>query len=43
VAVPVARGEFGNPGTGMSAVGIQYHRNGVGQQTERTQFFYIEL
>jgi hypothetical protein len=35
--VSVARGQFGNPGRGMSAVGSSHQRIGEGQKTEKTQ------
>jgi hypothetical protein len=37
VTVAVGRGQFRNPGKSTSAIGRQFQRTGVEQQTERTQ------
>jgi hypothetical protein len=41
--VDVGRGQFGNSGTGTSAVGTWYQRTGEGQKTKRTQRVSSEL
>jgi hypothetical protein len=43
VAVAVARGQFGNPGRGTSAVGSRYQKAGKRQQTKNTQCVYSAL